>query len=108
VDHVLQIEIAAILSFVVHTFLSDTSGTNLMEPTDANDLQAADLGISTDSNRQFAKKQLDYILGDSGRSFVIGYGSNPPTHPHHRSRYVSHFDVTTPFPLIAIYTYSSS
>lgn len=46
---------------------------------------AADLGINADSNRQFAKKQLDYILGDGGRSYVIGYGNNPPTHPHHRS-----------------------
>jgi hypothetical protein len=57
--------------------------------------QASDLGINTDSYRQFAKKQLDYILGDSGRSFVIGYGNNPPTHPHHRSRYV---------PLIVLHT----
>jgi hypothetical protein len=28
-------------------------------------------------------------LGDAGRSYVVGYGNNPPTHPHHRSRYVS-------------------
>nr|AAK12339.1 cellulase [Coptotermes acinaciformis] len=48
-------------------------------------LQAADLGISADSYRQFAKKQIDYALGDGGRSYVVGFGDNPPTHPHHRS-----------------------
>lgn len=30
------------------------------------------------------KQQLGYILGDT-RSFVVGYGVNPPTQPHHRS-----------------------
>nr|AFD33365.1 endoglucanase [Macrotermes barneyi] len=48
-------------------------------------LQAADLGISADSYRQFAKTQIDYALGDGGRSFVVGFGNNPPTHPHHGS-----------------------
>jgi endoglucanase len=24
------------------------------------------------------------MLGDSGRSFVVGFGNNPPTHIHHR------------------------
>jgi hypothetical protein len=31
------------------------------------------------------KKQLGYILGDTGRSFVVGYGTNPPQRPHHRA-----------------------
>nr|ADB82658.1 endo-beta-1,4-glucanase [Odontotermes formosanus] len=48
-------------------------------------LQAADLGISAVSYRQFAKKQIDYALGDGGRSLVVGFGNNPPTHPHHAS-----------------------
>nr|ADB12483.1 endo-beta-1,4-glucanase [Coptotermes formosanus] len=48
-------------------------------------LQAADLGISADSYRQFAKKQIDYALGDGGRSYVVGFGDNPPVRPHHRS-----------------------
>jgi hypothetical protein len=30
------------------------------------------------------RQQLGYILGDSGRSFVVGYGVNPPQRPHHR------------------------
>ncbi|KDR10771.1 hypothetical protein L798_15338, partial [Zootermopsis nevadensis] len=47
--------------------------------------QGADLGINAAINRAFIKKQVDYILGDAGRSFIIGYGYNPPTRPHHRS-----------------------
>jgi hypothetical protein len=35
----------------------------------------------------FSQKQIDYILGDNpaNRSYMIGYGSNWPTHPHHRA-----------------------
>ncbi|XP_023537900.1 endoglucanase 16-like [Cucurbita pepo subsp. pepo] len=34
----------------------------------------------------FAKKQMDYLLGDNplGRSFMVGFGNNPPTQAHHR------------------------
>ena len=32
---------------------------------------------------QFAKQQLGYILGDSGHSFVVGFGQSPPERPHH-------------------------
>ena len=28
--------------------------------------------------------QIDYILGDGGRSYVVGFGNNPPKQPHHR------------------------
>ncbi|GFG41057.1 hypothetical protein Cfor_04533 [Coptotermes formosanus] len=48
-------------------------------------LQLADLGASSDFYRQFSKTQIDYILGDSGRSYVVGFGNNPPTHPRHRA-----------------------
>jgi len=27
------------------------------------------------------------MLGDTGRSFVVGYGVNPPQKPHHRGAY---------------------
>ena len=30
------------------------------------------------------KSQIDYILGDNGRSYVVGFGENPPKNPHHR------------------------
>jgi len=49
-------------------------------------LKAAELNISATENRAFAKKQVDYALGDGlGHSLVVGVGSNPPTRPHHRA-----------------------
>nr|AMH40380.1 glycoside hydrolase family 9 [Ramulus artemis] len=48
-------------------------------------LRAADIGINTESYRTEAKKQIDYALGDAGRSYVVGFGNNPPTHAHHRA-----------------------
>ncbi|CAL8072396.1 unnamed protein product [Orchesella dallaii] len=46
-------------------------------------LQAAEAGINADKYRTFAKQQIDYMLGSTGRSFVCGYGNNPPQRPHH-------------------------
>ena len=40
--------------------------------------------------RKFARSQVDYALGSSGRSFVIGYGKNPPQNPHHRTAHGSY------------------
>lgn len=39
----------------------------------------------------FAKNQLDYVLGDNPmeRSLVTGFGVNPPTMPHHRGQHSS-------------------
>ncbi|CAL4122327.1 unnamed protein product [Meganyctiphanes norvegica] len=34
---------------------------------------------------EFSRKQIDYMLGDTGRSYVIGFGKNPPKRPNHRS-----------------------
>lgn len=50
-------------------------------------LLAADVGINPDQYRQWARSQIGYALGDTGRSFVVGFGTNPPQRPHHRSRY---------------------
>ncbi len=35
---------------------------------------------------KFARKQIDYILGDNPRnsSYVVGFGNNYPQQPHHR------------------------
>lgn len=41
--------------------------------------------INKENYINFAKKQIHYALGDTGRSFVIGFGTNPPKRPHHRS-----------------------
>ncbi|XP_071443162.1 uncharacterized protein [Hetaerina americana] len=46
-------------------------------------LQAAELGISHGKYENFARQQIHYMLGDSGRSFVVGFGKNPPRQPHH-------------------------
>lgn len=35
--------------------------------------------------RRFARQQLAYCLGSTGRSFVVGLGRDPPTRPHHRA-----------------------
>ena len=35
--------------------------------------------------RNFAESQINYVLGATGRSFLIGFGTNPPQHPHHRT-----------------------
>ncbi|KAK7868027.1 hypothetical protein R5R35_010198 [Gryllus longicercus] len=48
-------------------------------------MKAADEGINPDTYRNFAKSQIDYALGSTGRSFVVGFGNNPPTHEHHRA-----------------------
>lgn len=34
---------------------------------------------------EFCEKQVNYALGSTGRSFVVGFGVNPPEHPHHRT-----------------------
>jgi hypothetical protein len=33
----------------------------------------------------FARQQIHYMLGNHGRSLVVGYGNNPPQRPHHAS-----------------------
>ncbi|KXZ44756.1 hypothetical protein GPECTOR_62g871 [Gonium pectorale] len=40
-----------------------------------------------DAKRQrcWARKQMRLMLGDWGRSFVVGFGCNPPVRPHHSS-----------------------
>jgi len=50
-------------------------------------LNLAETGVKTEEYRQFAKQQINYILGDTGRSYVVGNGVNPPEKPHHRGRY---------------------
>ncbi len=43
-----------------------------------------------DTYRKFAKTQVDYALGSTGRSFECGFGKNPPTLPHHRTAHGSY------------------
>ena len=41
--------------------------------------------------QSFAEKQINYMLGSNPkqRSYVVGFGNNPPTKPHHRSAHGS-------------------
>jgi endoglucanase len=48
-------------------------------------LAVAELGVKPQEYRAFGKEQIGYALGDTGRSFVVGFGNNPPTQPHHRA-----------------------
>ncbi|XP_033764172.1 endoglucanase E-4-like isoform X2 [Pecten maximus] len=48
-------------------------------------LVAAENGLNSAEYRAWAKSQIHIALGDTGRSFVVGFGVNPPSHPHHRS-----------------------
>ncbi len=34
---------------------------------------------------KFAEHQINYMLGDSGRSYEIGFGHDYPLRPHHRA-----------------------
>lgn len=42
-----------------------------------------------DQYRDFAISQLDYMMGTNeyNRSLIVGYGTNPPTKPHHKNAY---------------------
>ncbi len=44
-----------------------------------------------DRYREFAVRQIRYMLGDNpvGRSYVVGFGNNPPRNPHHRGAHGS-------------------
>lgn len=58
----------------------------------------------TDATRKaryhdFGVRQINYALGDNPRksSYVVGFGANPPTMPHHRTAHGSWLDsITTP------------
>ncbi|XP_051192231.1 endoglucanase 8 [Lolium perenne] len=49
-------------------------------------VMCGDTPIKPERLREFAKQQMDYLLGANpmGRSYVVGFGVNPPTQPHHR------------------------
>ncbi|CAF4039001.1 unnamed protein product, partial [Adineta steineri] len=47
-------------------------------------LQAADIGINTQEYLNFTTSQIGYMLGDSGRSYVVGVGQNYPKKPRDR------------------------
>ncbi len=53
---------------------------------------ASDTIFSSDKSKvkqytEFYESQINYALGDNpdNRSYVVGFGNNPPEHPHHRT-----------------------
>ncbi len=48
-----------------------------------------------DVYRAFARSQVDYALGSTGKSFVVGFESSYPLHPHHRTAHSSWADSMT-------------
>uniref|UniRef100_A0A2C9JJ67 Endoglucanase n=1 Tax=Biomphalaria glabrata TaxID=6526 RepID=A0A2C9JJ67_BIOGL len=48
-------------------------------------LLAADTGLHPEEYRRWAMCQIHYALGDTGFSYVIGFGSKYPLRPHHRA-----------------------
>ena len=42
-----------------------------------------------DTYWDFAVSQVNYALGSSGRSYVVGFGENSPVNPHHRTSHCS-------------------
>ncbi|RKP53164.1 glycoside hydrolase [Cohnella endophytica] len=68
---------ASFLAFVYSDWVTDTAKKN--------------------KYRTFASNQVLYALGDnpSNRSYVIGFGNNPPQHPHHRTSHGSWADSQT-------------
>ncbi|MBP5604930.1 MAG: glycoside hydrolase family 9 protein [Ruminiclostridium sp.] len=43
----------------------------------------------TDKYRKFAESQINYALGSTGMSYMIGFGDNYPQNPHHRTAHGS-------------------
>lgn len=49
------------------------------------------LGIDDNKYKNFYEAQINYCLGDNpnNRSYVVGYGENPPQNVHHRTAHAS-------------------
>ena len=43
------------------------------------------MGLRTSQSRAISESQINYILGDTGRSYQIGFGTDYPLKPHHRA-----------------------
>merc|ERR1712073_33775 len=47
--------------------------------------QLAEMGYQNTKCNKFVHNQNGYLLGDTGRSYKVGFGGNPPLRPHHRA-----------------------
>lgn len=60
-------------------------------------VQCGDQHFDSTHLMAFAKKQMDYVLGCNplGRSYMVGFGNNPPTQAHHRGASVPVLSLNT-------------
>ncbi|XP_059640320.1 endoglucanase 16 [Cornus florida] len=60
----------------------------------------------------FAKQQMDYILGKNPkkRSYMVGFGNNPPMQPHHRGASVAKYSANQAVscPMSFVYFYNKN
>ncbi|XP_078159966.1 endoglucanase 10-like [Carex rostrata] len=74
------------LQYVVNAAFLASLYADYLDAADTPGWYCGPTFYSTDVLRNFAKRQVDYILGDNPRkmSYVVGYGSKYPKHVHHR------------------------
>ncbi|XP_049834818.1 endoglucanase A-like [Schistocerca gregaria] len=66
-------------------FLSEWGSLQVAATVALMCLEVSNLGLDQETLQAFAKQQIDYALGDAGRSYVVGFGENPPLRAHHRA-----------------------
>ncbi|KAJ4764664.1 Endoglucanase [Rhynchospora pubera] len=74
------------LQYVVNAAFLASVYADYLEAADTPGWYCGPNFYSTDVLRDFAKTQIDYILGNNPRkmSYVVGYGTKYPKHVHHR------------------------
>ncbi|QRV72758.1 endoglucanase [Ceratobasidium sp. AG-Ba] len=72
--------------------LGYASATGFLMMVYAKTVGWTDTGSNTTHAISFAAQQINYILGDCGRSWVVGFGDNSPIRPYHKSSYNSFID----------------
>ncbi|KAF5178369.1 Endoglucanase [Thalictrum thalictroides] len=74
------------LQYVVNAAFLATLYSDYLEAADTPGWYCGPNFYSTAVLREFAKTQIDYILGKNPRkmSYVVGFGKNYPKHVHHR------------------------
>ncbi|KAJ8767773.1 hypothetical protein K2173_020713 [Erythroxylum novogranatense] len=74
------------LQYVVNAAFLATLFSDYLEAADTPGWYCGPNFYSVDALRQFAKTQIDYILGNNPRkmSYVVGFGNHYPRHVHHR------------------------
>ncbi|XP_073273621.1 endoglucanase 25-like [Primulina huaijiensis] len=74
------------LQYVVNAAFLATLFSDYMKSADSPGWYCGPRFYSTDSLREFAQTQIDYVLGKNPRqmSYVVGFGNHYPKHVHHR------------------------